>query len=161
MTEFQSLYAGRLWSVMGWDQLTTLWRRIDPAAGWYLRAVGVAGPRSGIPGTQSEGTPSAPTPTIAEVSDAAAVSAFITRIDALLRKDHREAYCGIVYADDLDNPRLIKIYDPNNLGSSCGSSRNPPLPGWIMSRVPPDEIASAHPVPENRKRWWRSLLGDS
>jgi hypothetical protein len=142
MTEFQRLNTGRLWSVMSWDQLTALWQRIDPAAGWYLLAVGVS-----------------PAPTVE--SDAPAVSAFIERIDALLRAEHHESYCGIVYADDLDNPRLIKIYDPNNLGSSCGSSKNPPLPGWIMSRVPPDEILAARPATESRKRWWQGLLGDS
>lgn len=154
MTEFEGLYSGRLWSVMTWDQLTALWTRVDPAAGWYLQAVGVACPRSGTPGTQS-----APAQTIA--ADAATVSAFIARIDALLRADHHESYCGIVYADDLANPRLIKIYDPNNLGSSCGSSKNPPPPGWIMSRVAPDLAVSSRPAPENRKRWWLSLLGDS
>jgi hypothetical protein len=127
MTEFQRLTTGRLWSVMGWDQLTSLWTRIDPAAGWYLYAVG----------------------------------AFIKRIDALLRAEHHESYCGIVFVDDIDSPRLIKIYDPNNLGSSCGSSKTPPLPGWIMSRVPPDEIVAARPATEGRKRWWWSLLGDS
>jgi hypothetical protein len=42
MTEFQRLYTGRVWSVMGWDQLTAFWQRIDPAAGWYLLAVGVS-----------------------------------------------------------------------------------------------------------------------
>jgi hypothetical protein len=141
MTEFQRLYRGRVWSVMSWDQLTALWQRIDLAAGWYLQAVGVS---------------LAPT-----LADAAAVSAFIERIDALLRAEHHESYCGIVYADDLENPRLIKIYDPNNLGSSCGSSKNPPGPGWIMSRVQPDEMPPVHPAPENRKRWWRNLLGDS
>jgi hypothetical protein len=141
MTEFEILYSGRLWSVMSWDQLTALWRRIDPAAGWYLLAVGAD-----------------QTPTLA---DAAIVSTFIERIDALLRTDHHESYCGIVYADDLDNPRLIKIYDPNNLGSSCGSSKNPPPPGWIMSRVVPDAIVAARPAPENRKRWWQGLLADS
>ncbi len=168
MTEFQRLYRGRVWSVMGWDQLTALWRRIDPAAGWYLLALGVAGPRSGSPGMQSTcprsgipGTQSAPAPTIPDAADAATVRAFIERIDALLRADHHESYCGIVYADDLENPRLIKIFDPNNLGSSCGSSKNPPGPGWIMSRVKPDEMPAAHPAPENRKRWWRSLLADS
>lgn len=144
ITEFQRLYRGRVWSVMGWDQLTALWQRIDPAAGWYLQAVGVS-----------------PAPTIPDAADAATVSAFIERIDALLRADHHESYCGIVYADDLENPRLIKIFDPNNLGSSCGSSKNPPGPGWIMSRVEPDEILAERPAPENRKRWWRSLLGDS
>lgn len=144
ITEFQRLYRGRVWSVMGWDQLTALWQRIDPAAGWYLQAVGVS-----------------PAPTIPDAADAVTVSAFIERIDALLRADHHESYCGIVYADDLENPSLIKIFDPNNLGSSCGSSKNPPGPGWIMSRVQPDEILAARPAPENRKRWWRSLLGDS
>ena len=141
-TEFQRLYTGRVWSVLAWDQLAALWQRIDPAAGWYLQAVGVES-----------------APTIA--ADAATVSAFIERIDALLRADHHEAYCGIVYADDLENPRLIKIYDPNNLGSSCGSSKNPPGPGWVMSRVKPEPIIASRPAPENRKRWWQALLADS
>ena len=145
MTEFQRLYTGRLWSVMAWDQLTALWRRIDPAAGWYLVAVGVS-----------------PAPTSGMLPAAAAdVSAFIERIDALLRAEHHESYCGIVYADDLENPRLIKIYDPNNLGSSCGSSKTPHPPGWIMSRLPPDEIIATRAAPENRKRWWQGLVGDS
>ncbi|MDP2822129.1 MAG: hypothetical protein Q8O52_05540 [Sulfuritalea sp.] len=159
MTEFQRLYTGRLWSAMRWDQLTALWQRIDPAAGWYLQALGVACPPSGIPGTQGEAAPTVAH--AANAADAATVSAFIERIDALLRAEHHESYCGIVYADDLENPRLIKIYDPNNLGYSCGSSKNPPGPGWIMSRVKPDEMAAARPPPENRRRWWQSLLGDN
>ena len=145
MTEFQRLYTGRLWSVLAWDQLTALWQRIDPAAGWFLVAVGVS-----------------PAPTSGMAPAAAAdVSAFIERIDALLRAEHHESYCGIVYADDLENPRLIKIYDPNNLGSSCGSTKTPHPPGWIMSRLPPDEIIATRAAPENRKRWWQGLLGDS
>ncbi len=141
-TEFQRLYSGRLWSVLGWDQLATLWQRIDPSAGWYLHAFGA----SAVP---------------THVADAATVTDFIARIDALLRAEHHESYCGIVYADDLENPRLIKIYDPNNLGSSCGSSKNPPLPGWIMSRLPPDALPASRPAAQNRKRWWQGLLGDS
>ncbi len=141
-TEFQRLYTGRLWSVLGWDQLAALWQRIDPSAGWYLHAFG---------------TSDVPT----HAADAATVIDFIARIDALLRAEHHESYCGIVYADDLENPRLIKIYDPNNLGSSCGSSKNPPLPGWIMSRLPPDALPASRPAARNRKRWWQGLHGDS
>jgi rhodanese-related sulfurtransferase len=49
VTEFQRLYTGRLWSVLAWDQLTAFWQRIDPAAGWYLVAVGVSpAPTSGM-----------------------------------------------------------------------------------------------------------------
>jgi hypothetical protein len=80
----------------------------------------------------------------------------------LLRDEHRESYCGIVYADDLDKPRLIKIYDPNNLGSSCGSSKNPPGPGWIMSRCAPNWVAILrHPVPGTEALVAGPLRGDS
>lgn len=141
--EFASLFTGRLWSVLSWDQLGEFWKRIDPGAGWYLFAPGVDGT---VP---------------ADPADAATVAAFIERIDALLRSEHRESYCGIVYADNLENPRLIKIFDPNNLGSSCGSSKNPPGPGWIMSRIRPEGLEASRPVPAGRQRWWRSLFGDS
>jgi len=86
------------------------------------------------------------------------VEKFIVEIDALLRRDHHENYCGIVYADNLDDPTFIKIYDPNHLGSSCGSSKNKALPGWIMSQTPPAELRLKHVVPANRKRWWQMLL---
>lgn len=143
--DFQRLYTDRLWSVMGWDQLEAFWRRIDPGAGWYLVAPGV-----------DRDAPAASAP-----ADAATVAEFILRIDALLREEHRESYCGIVYADDLENPRLIKIYDPNKLGSSCGSSKNPPGPGWVMSQLPPVGLGEEIPAPAGRRRWWQALFRDS
>lgn len=138
MSRFQALYSGRLWSVMSWDQLTAFWKRIDPAAGWFLYAVG-------------EEVPAAPVP-------APQVNAFIAEVDALLRKEHHHDYCGIVYADDIERPSFVKIFDPNNLGVSCGFSTNPPLPGWIMSRIAPEDLQPARPAPEGRRRWWRKLF---
>ena len=149
MTEFQRLYTGRLWSVLAWEQLTAFWQRIDPAAGWYVHALGITGTKSAEP---IRDAPPAP---------AARIAAFIAAIDALLRAEHRESYCGIVYADDLENPRLIKIFDPNNLGSSCGSSKHPPGPGWVMSRLPPEGLGVEKPAPAGRQRWWRELFPDS
>lgn len=136
--EFLRLYGGRLHGVMTWKQLDALWQRVDPSAGWYLYAIG-------------EARPTAPSPP-------EAVRSFVAEVDALLRREHRESYCGIVYADDLEQPRLVKIYDPNHLGVSCGSSSAPPLPGWVMSRVPPAEIGSAAPLPASRKRFWDKLF---
>jgi hypothetical protein len=77
----------------------------------------------------------------------------------LLRREHDEKYCGIVYADDLQSPSFIKIYDPNNLGVSCGYSDNPPLPGWVLSKIQPVDLQSTQVVPKNRQRWWRALFG--
>jgi hypothetical protein len=138
VSEFERLYSGRLWSLLSWQQLTDFWARIDRGAGWYLYAVGEAPPQQ--PASADE------------------VGSFIARIDELLHKEHHHDYCGIVYADDIESPRMVKIYDPNNLGVSCGFSKNPPPPGWVMSRVPPVELQRAGPLPEGRRRWWRSLF---
>ncbi|MBI4989296.1 MAG: hypothetical protein HZC23_10790 [Rhodocyclales bacterium] len=139
MSEFEQLYVGRLWSLLSWQQLTDFWTRIDRGGGWYLYPVGDA-------------LPDAP-------ASAEEVETFIARIDELLRREHPHDYCGIVYADDVQAPRMVKIYDPNNLGVSCGFSKNPPPPGWVMSRVPPVELQRAGPLPESRKRWWQALFG--
>jgi hypothetical protein len=136
--EFDRLMNGLLYSLLSWQQLTEFWQRIDRNAGWYIYAVG-------------EPVPGAPAPS-------SQVDNFISKVDALLRHDHRENYCGIVYADDLDRPNFIKIYDPNNLGVSCGSSKHPPLPGWIMSRAKPCELQPRGVIAANRRRWWQSLF---
>ena len=136
--EFHRLMNGLLFSLLSWQQLTDFWARMDKGAGWYLYAVG-------------EAVPAAP-------AASAQVEKFIVEVDALLRRDHRESYCGIVYADDQDNPSFIKIYDPNHLGASCGSSKTPTLPGWIMSQAPPVELHLKYALPANRKRWWQNLL---
>ncbi|HUW50384.1 MAG TPA: hypothetical protein VMV75_05145 [Sulfuricella sp.] len=138
LDEFHRLMNGRLFSLLSWDQLTEFWTKVDRGVGWYLYAVGEA------------------PPSLAAVSEQ--VEKFIVEMDVLLRRDHQESYCGIVYADNLDNPSLIKIYDPHNLGVSCGSSKNPPLPGWIMSRVIPAELQQKHALPGNRRRWWQNLF---
>ncbi|KAF0098771.1 MAG: hypothetical protein MUE86_02025 [Thiobacillaceae bacterium] len=137
-SEFDRLFDGTLYSLLSWKQLTAFWERLDPAAGWFLYAVG-------------EPRPQAP-------ADAEHVAAFVREIDALLRREHHEDYCGIVYADDLDTPRIIKIYDPNHLGTSCGSSKHRILPGWVMSRMPPSDLDPPAFVPQNRKRWWQGFL---
>lgn len=139
--DFERLYSGRLWSVMSWEGLESFWRRVDLAAPWYLYAVG-------------EPPPASP-------ASFEATAGFLRSIDLLLRREHHEKYCGIVYADDLERPSFVKIYDPNHLGSSCGRSLRPPLPGWIMSRVPPVDLNVVFPAPEGRRRWWRALFAQA
>ena len=134
--DFRRFYEGRLWSIMSWDQLTAFWGRVEHE-GWYLYAIG-------------EEAPTAP-------ATAEQTSEFLRRIDALLRADHRHDYCSIVYADNIEQPSFVKIYDPNNLGVSCGFSQNPPLPGWIMCRVAPQPLEESRVIPAKRQRWWQTL----
>jgi hypothetical protein len=140
---FLAKFQGSFVSMMRWPQLNELWTtlRQQADAGWYIYAIG-------------EAPPTAPV-------NAAGLEAFVTEIDALLHREHEEDYCGIVYVDDRESPSLVKIYDPNNLGVSCGFSEQPPLPGWTLSLLPPCDLQAALPPPGNRRRWWQRLWGSS
>src|SRR4030067_698020 len=88
---FQRALYGMLYGIMRWDQLTQFWAKVDAGAGWDLYAVGAEAP--------------------AQPADAQHVIKFMRDLDSLLRREHQEDYCGIVYADNLDQPSFIKIYD--------------------------------------------------
>ncbi len=137
---FLRAFRGGFTGILRWPQLDALWARLrDRAdAGWYVYSVGD------------------PPPT--EPASAEALERFLTEVDALLRREHEEDYCGIVYVDDPREPTFVKIFDPHNLGVSCGYSDSPPLPGWILSRIPPVDLPEALPKPAGRRRWWRRLF---
>jgi len=136
---YLAVFRGSFSSALRWPQLDALWGSVrDKPHGWYVYPVG-------------EPPPAQPLSTDA-------LSRFIDEIDQLLRAEHDEDYCGIVYADDLADPSMIKVYDPNNLGVSCGYSDNPPLPGWVLSRLPPIDLEAAR-QPAGRRRWWQRLFG--
>jgi hypothetical protein len=136
---FTIAFRGSFTSLMHWAQLDAFWGvvRSKAGAGWYVYCVGE--------------------PVPAQPRSAAQVEKFLKEVDALLRRDHDEDYCGIVYTDSKTDPAFIKIFDPNNLGVSCGSSKNPPLPGWTLSLLPPAHLETRRPLPEGRRRWWQSL----
>ena len=131
---------GRFVSLMRWQQLDDFWKtlrnQLDDS--WYIYAIGEPAP--------------------SQTSNVEQLSTFITEIDALLRKEHDEDYCAIVYADDHEKPSFIKIFDPNNLGVSCGFSDNPPLPGWVLSKMKPIDLQEALRPANNRRRWWQSIF---
>jgi hypothetical protein len=138
--DYMQAFRGSFTSALRWHHLDALWRvlRDDAAGGWYIYAVGEQPPT--------------------RAAEPQGLLSFVDEIDKLLRAEHDEAYCGIVYADDLRRPGFIKIYDPNNLGVSCGYSDNPPLPGWVLSKLPPVDLPRVV-LPQNRRRWWQKLFG--
>ena len=91
-------FRGSFTSMLRWPQLDKLWDtlRQKADAGWYAYAIGETPPTEAISAGQ--------------------LDVFLREIDVLLRKEHDEDYCGIVYADDTQSPTFVKIYDPNNLG---------------------------------------------
>ncbi len=138
--DFATRMNGRFRGIMRWHELDALWAVVRAAPeGWYASLAG-------------EAAPEAP-------RDAAALERFIAELDGLLRREHDYDYCGIVYADDPAQPALIKIYDPNNLGSSCGCGGVRIPPRWVLSRIAPTAIEDEAPLPGGRRRWWQRLFG--
>lgn len=137
---FQTAFKGRFENILRWEQLDVFWdvMRADAGGDWYLYAVGEPPPQ--------------------QPATAAQLMTFIDEVDVLLRREHDEDYCGVVFADSTEAPAFVKIFDPNNLGVSCGFSENPPLPGWILSKLPPVDLQAAAVLPGNRRRWWRRLF---
>ena len=132
---------GFLKGVLRWHELDALWARLQRLGddGWYIYAVGEPPPTTPASRDQFE--------------------RFLAEIRRRLLDQHKEDYCGIVYADDHDEPSFVKIFDPHNLGKVCGSSEMPTLPGWTLSRVAPDDLEVALSQPRQRHRWWRKILG--
>ena len=137
---YLNAYQGGFLSMLRWPQLDALWEtlRQQQDKAWYIYAIGETPPATPVTPEQ--------------------LNTFTQEIDKLLREEHQEDYCGIVYADDKDDPSFIKIYDPNNLGVVCGFSNAPPLPGWILSLLQPVDLKAALPQAGNRKRWWKKLF---
>lgn len=136
---FQIQFRGSFSSLLSWQQLNDFWQIVAARAdqGWYIYALGMDVPQ--------------------QPRNGADVQRFVLAVDTLLRNDHHEDYCGIVYTDSKTEPTFVKIFDPNFLGASCGSSKNPPLPGWIMSLARPTALSHPRVIPEGRKRWWMNL----
>ncbi len=137
---YVSAFRGNFTSTMRWPELADFWEVLKDYAddSWFIYAVGETAPDN--------------------TADKAHFLSFIDNIDELLHKEHDEDYCGIVYVDNKEAPEFIKIFDPNNLGVSCGFSDNPPLPGWILSRLQPVELETALNPPKNRQRWWQQIF---
>ncbi len=139
-SEFYTRFRGSFTGILRWPQLDEFWEILTSKAEyhWYIYAIG-------------EEVPDNPVTTKELLS-------FIKEIDKLLRKEHKEDYCGVVYVNDRQEPDFIKIYDPNNLGVSCGFSDNPPLPGWILSLIKPEKLDEYTFSSQSRKRWWRKIF---
>lgn len=131
---FHARLRGTFYGILQWQQLDELWDRVKRGQ-WFCYQLGEEAPGNSLQGEE--------------------LAMRIEALDALLRKEHEYDYCGIVYADDVEEPTLIKVYDPNNLGSACSRSTTPTPPLWILSTVQPPFIESQVPVPHNRKRWWQ------
>jgi hypothetical protein len=131
---------GYLRGMLHWQELDALWLRVraEPQ-GWYLSQLGEAPPTSPL--------------------EAQALLRAVDEVDALLRREHRQTFCGVVFADAPEQPTFVKIFDPQHMGSMCSCSSEPVLPRWVLSRCPPDPLQVDAPAEGARRHWWSRLTG--
>ena len=139
-SNFNELFNGKFYGVLRWQQLNHIWDVVksDEAESRYIYEI-------------NESTPE----TATKNND---LTLKIEQIDLHLRKEHDEDYCGIVYADNLENPEFIKVFDPENLGTSCSIAKTPPLPKWIISKVKPQVLTLKKEDTNKPKRWIGKLF---
>lgn len=130
--DFQARLKGKFYGMLQWKDLDALWSRVKSGQ-WYFYQVGETLPDKPLSGDD--------------------LAVRIDALDKLLRDDHDYHLCGIVYSDHIEQPTLIKVYDPNSLGSSCSKTSTPPR--WILSTAQPPLVENHAPTPENRRRWWQ------
>lgn len=131
---FKARLSGRFYGMLQWADLDALWARVKQGQ-WYFYQIGETVPEHPLDGDE--------------------LALRIDALDKLLRDDHNYHLCGIVYADEIEQPTLVKVYDPNHLGSSCSKSATPPR--WILCTEQPPLIENHAPTPENRRRWWQKF----
>jgi len=129
---FHARLKGKFYGMLQWKDLDALWGRVKTGE-WFFYQVGETLPDRPLSGDE--------------------LSVRIDALDKLLRDDHNYHLCGIVYSDAIEQPTLIKVYDPNSLGSSCSKSATPPR--WILSTAQPPLVENHAPTPESRRRWWQ------
>jgi hypothetical protein len=86
---YLSAFKGSFTSALRWHQLDALWQAVRKQndGEWFVYAVGETPPASATSSEQCD--------------------RFLSEIDQLLREEHDEEYCGIVYADNLQTPAFI------------------------------------------------------
>ena len=139
MSSYIDKFQGRFIGVMQWEDCNALLENlINNPDDWYLY----------------DTLTQAPTTTVtAEV-----FVENINKIKTVLTEEHQERYCGIVYTDDLKTPSFVKIFHPNNLGKTCGSSEHPPIPQWLLSKIPPEDVVEIFGPPEEEKGFVSKFL---
>ncbi len=135
---FLDIYNGRMSGVLRWPKLDEIWQTLDMKQQWYLYEIGDVVPKHPI--------------------DAIELKQSIQDIDYFLHEQHDADYCGVVYADNLDSPSLLKIYHPRKMGASCGSSSSTVLPKWTLSTLPPIDLLEWSLAKDEKPAWWKYML---
>lgn len=121
-TEFWRVYDGPMKGVLDWERYKAFMDLLGASDGeWFVFDL-----HGDVPDTPVSG---------------AKFAAALARADTLVRAVRNRPWLGAVYADDLNAPSYVKIFDPALLGGSCSMPGSRMRPRWIISRIRPDPLS--------------------
>lgn len=138
MSDFISVYNMRMHGIMQWKDLDALWQNICHQDNWYLYEIGRQIP------DQTVGKK--------------ALKSALAIINTFLHEQHEKSYCGVVYANNLLAPSLLKIYHPRKMGTSCGDNGSTILPKWTLSTLAPIDLIEWSLAKDEKPTWWKHML---
>ena len=128
-TPYWRAYGGRFAGLPTWVAFDAFWARFEAAGGvWYVF------------------DPSGDAPDTPETDATGALDEARTCVEQVRNR----GFCGAVFADDLDAPTFVKVFDPYRMGGVCGGSGERVLPKWIFSRIAPDALPPLPDAPEKK-----------
>jgi hypothetical protein len=118
-TTFWRAYGGKFTGTLKWEQFDALFIRLaSDEHDWFVF-------------DPTADAPDAP---------AADFGAALDEARACVEQVRGRSYCGAVFADDMNNPGFVKVFDPFKMGGVCGGSGERVMPRWIFSRLAPDPL---------------------
>jgi len=126
-TAYWRRYQARSTGLLHWPAVDALWPRLAASTGpWYVYDLQSLPPATPL--------------------TAAGFAAFLPIAEALVNTRRDRSHSGAIYIDTPANPAFVKIFDPANMGTSCGGDHDLILPRYILSHHLPDpKPASAAP----------------
>lgn len=120
-TAFWAVFDGPMKGVLDWARYDQFMQRLGNSDGaWFVFDLEGEAPDTPLSGD--------------------AFAAALDKADATIRAVKNRPWLGAIYADDLDRPTFIKVFDPALLGGSCSMPGAKMLPRWIISRAKPDPL---------------------
>ena len=118
-TAFWRAYQSRAAGLINWDDVDALWIQLSAQPeGWFVYDLEATPPVAPLP--------------------ASAFTSFLPEAEALVNARRDRSHSGAIYIDSREAPSFIKIFDPVNMGTSCGGDHEMIFPRYILSKIKPD-----------------------
>jgi len=125
-TAYWRAYQGRASGLIDWKDVDALWPLLGAQPeGWFVYDLEATPPVAPMPAPD--------------------FTAFLPQAEALVNERRDRSHSGAIYIDSREAPSFIKIFDPTNMGTSCGGDHEMIFPRYILSKTKPDSRPARTP----------------